>query len=470
MSIDIITSRNIKHETSVRLIEIDYLRGFAILAVLAIHVSSAFALSDHLTNLVLINMFIDTFSQHMAVSLFVFISGFVISLRYGRNLSIISFYKRRAYFIFPPYIAFTILYTFLAFNIPLFSRPFQMPDLSTITYNLITANAFYHLWFFKYIIAFYLIYPLLIRINEAIPKEKVFYLVVCSLFIQIIFANVYILLNVLGIESETVFLLLDYLIFINAIFYFQLGIFISRNYELVKTQLNSIGLLKGAFIFMISIILTAVIAVKHINYYFGVSLNIPFYDTLVNPVLSTLLDPVLFLLILTLLLRISILFLKKPLGDCVFSLLGNHSFGIYLVHAGILEILVIGLGYVGITGSHIVYYPMAFIGSLTISYFFVEIFWRITTNVQLFTAWSLKHQARRDTDELQQDQKYFMNTIKLKDDEIAFLRSHLNQLSEKLPTILPPFSSSTRQDPLISRHQSVDSSDEPASGRSEGLR
>jgi hypothetical protein len=77
---------------------------------------------------------------------------------------------------------------------------------------------------------------------------------------------------------------------------------------------------------------------------------------------------------------------------------------------------------------------------------------------------------RRDTDELQQDQKYLMNTIKLKDDEIAFLRSHLNQLSEKLPTILPPSSSSTRQDPLISRHQSVDSSDEPASGHSEGLR
>ena len=59
------------HSTWIK--EIDYLRGFAILAVIIIHTSANFTEVEYLNNLVIINIFIDVFS-HFAVPLFIFTS------------------------------------------------------------------------------------------------------------------------------------------------------------------------------------------------------------------------------------------------------------------------------------------------------------------------------------------------------------------------------------------------------------
>jgi hypothetical protein len=39
---------------------------------------------------------------------------------------------------------------------------------------------------------------------------------------------------------------------------------------------------------------------------------------------------------------------------------------------------------------------------------------------------------------LKRDLEHYRQTLSLKDEEIAFLRGHLSQLSEKIPKALPP--------------------------------
>ena len=49
-----------------------------------------------------------------------------------------------------------------------------------------------------------------------------------------------------------------------------------------------------------------------------------------------------------------------------------------------------------------------------------------------------KDQVSTEVISLRRDMGHYKDTIRLKDDEIAFLRSHLSQLSEKITPALPP--------------------------------
>jgi chromosome segregation ATPase len=51
---------------------------------------------------------------------------------------------------------------------------------------------------------------------------------------------------------------------------------------------------------------------------------------------------------------------------------------------------------------------------------------------------SEKDQASEEATVFRRDLEHFKETLRLKDDEINFLRGHLSQLSEKLPHALPP--------------------------------
>lgn len=88
-----------------RIGEIDYLRGFAILAVIATHTSARFIQIPNINLLLIINVIIDVFS-HFAVPLFIFISGFVLSLNYKGPFSKKTYLQKRVKSILPPYIFF----------------------------------------------------------------------------------------------------------------------------------------------------------------------------------------------------------------------------------------------------------------------------------------------------------------------------------------------------------------------------
>lgn len=91
--------------------EVEILRAFAILAVIAIHVitveSYGLLLQNsgirHLVAIVTgVNIFV-----HFGVPLFVLISGFVLGLNYRNSFSLTDYYRKRLLSIIPAYIIFS---------------------------------------------------------------------------------------------------------------------------------------------------------------------------------------------------------------------------------------------------------------------------------------------------------------------------------------------------------------------------
>ena len=120
--------------------EIDYLRGFAILGVLIIHTSANFTKIGLVNNLVIFNVLIDVFAQY-AVPLLIFISGFVMPIKYYDMISVKLFYQKRIKSIIPQYLIFSMLY------IIFFSILFNPPTFFTLIFEFLTANSSYHMWF-----------------------------------------------------------------------------------------------------------------------------------------------------------------------------------------------------------------------------------------------------------------------------------------------------------------------------------
>jgi surface polysaccharide O-acyltransferase-like enzyme len=115
---------------------------------------------------------IDVFS-HFAVPSFIFISGFVLSHNYNGPFSKKLFYKKRAKSILPQYMIFSIFY--IIFDILLSSLNVNVYSVSIlkVIFDLLTANSYYHLWFFALIIQFYMFYPYLIEIyNKFVTNNR----------------------------------------------------------------------------------------------------------------------------------------------------------------------------------------------------------------------------------------------------------------------------------------------------------
>ncbi len=140
--------------------ELEYLRGFAALAVIAVHVSMNFTQIPAVNLPGLLNVFI-YITAHFAVPVFIFISGWVLALRYSGAYSIPAYYRRRARTILPPYLFFTGLYLLIPVEGAI--RVASLPDPGAVVGALLMGTAAYHLWFFVVIIQLYLLYPLIVR-------------------------------------------------------------------------------------------------------------------------------------------------------------------------------------------------------------------------------------------------------------------------------------------------------------------
>lgn len=173
--------KNINH-----FVEIDYLRGFAILAVLAIHTSQNYVKITEINSLLVANIVINEFSG-FAVPLFIFISGFVLSLNYNGLFSKRTFYIKRVKSVIPSYIVFSTIY--ILFNIvsSAIHGELKYPSIIDVLVNLLTANSSYHLWFFALIIQFYIFYPYIIKLYEFFKvNNKIFHFIFVVLITQLV--------------------------------------------------------------------------------------------------------------------------------------------------------------------------------------------------------------------------------------------------------------------------------------------
>ena len=339
--------------------EIDYLRGFAILAVLMIHISANFTNLELLNNLMIFNILIDVFA-HYAVPLFIFISGFVLSIKYYGLFSLKSFYQKRIKSIIPHYIIFSILY------IIFYSIITNPPTFILIVFKILTANSSYHLWFFAILIEFYIFYPFIIKIYHDFEKKgKINIFLMLSLFIQVMWTITILLLQTL--INNSLFTNLTGRIFIPYLFYFTLGIYFSRNLNYVYKSFKS-KKIYSIVLFFISIFLTIIISMFWIkgiidyNYFYG----IPKIYFVIPIIIEVVYYPIIFILLF----EISRYLMKRKniIASSIY-LLGKYSFGIYLIHVFFIRIAIKLFGYVNIDFNNWIFYPLLFIITIVLSLF-----------------------------------------------------------------------------------------------------
>ncbi len=345
-----------------RVIEIEYLRGVAILAVLAIHTSSNFIHIQNLNLLLITNVIIDVFA-HFAVPLFIFISGFVLPIKYDSSLSKRSFYKKRVLSIIPPYIIFSIVYICIrTIGHWKMNGVLEYPSLTNILFWILTASSAFHMWFFALVIQFYMIYPYIIYLYEKYSLKK--QLILLLLITFLVQESWLVSRDVLQTYSNPTINLLLTSVFLSHIFYFILGIYTYHNYENMKKKVLENKKLLSFFVLLFTIVIS-IFWIKGIIEYGNYS-NIPAYFFIIPDLIGTVYFPLIFLLLL-----MSTINLKSSnrISSNILLSLGNYSFGIYLIHVVYMNVIInILFPKVNIDVDQSIYYILLFLLTLTLSY------------------------------------------------------------------------------------------------------
>lgn len=351
--------------------EMDYLRAFAILAVLAIHVSANFTTIPEINSLMITNIVIDIFT-HFAVPLFIFISGFLLYLKYNREYSVKEFAKKRFLRVIPPYLIFTVFYLFIWVILKgILTGTYIWPSALNIIYAFFAAGASYHLWFFLIIIELYLFYPIIVKIYhffEDTNREWLFLLLALILQLSWQIFGSYFQLQIMGYELS-----ITNMIFFCRLFYFALGIYVCSHFTEIKERI----LRKSIWIYVIPVILFTCIGswlwIQGIQIY-GSYNAIP--DGTYG-LYESLLQPLSYLFTFAFLFVISSKIISSKISGKWLLLISNYSFGIYLIHPFFLSGISYALGLIEITNLDAIYYPILYVAALLLSILFVRIIMKI---------------------------------------------------------------------------------------------
>ncbi|WP_282936938.1 acyltransferase [Paenibacillus sp. RC67] len=151
-----------------KLLELDIVRAFAILAVLLIHNTSEATVELPVGSVSqAAYLGINKFSN-FAVPVFIFISGLVLFYRYVDDWSgkqAVTFYLKRVKQVLFPYLIWSVFY--YLYNQWIFDRSQLHFDGAEFLDLLPWADASYHLYFMIIIVQFYLLFPLLVWLCRA---------------------------------------------------------------------------------------------------------------------------------------------------------------------------------------------------------------------------------------------------------------------------------------------------------------
>jgi len=339
--------------------ELDFLRAFAVLAVIMIHTAAKFKDNNSLNSLVFVNVFIDVVS-HFAVPVFILISGMVLSYNYYGHINYKSYYIKRFFSIIPQYLFFSLFYLGFSFVMghrnPLFSKPIDL---------ILSGEASYHLWFFILLIQFYIIYPFLIKLYFiCLSKHKLSLFIIMPFIIQILFYFLSVFLP--APYNKDLSSLIDYYIhnvFISHIFYFVLGIHFGRNLQSMKNYIYNVNDKMLYFLLVLSNISIYIIKIKGMEFEGSLEINTLF----LLPI--KIIEPLQYILSFILLWKIASKLIER--NNFVIRLLkdiGRFSFGIYLVHVFFIIVLTKILEPYNITFTDWIYYPIIFFCVSILSY------------------------------------------------------------------------------------------------------
>jgi surface polysaccharide O-acyltransferase-like enzyme len=343
--------------------EIVYLRAFAILAVIGIHVASYFTEMTYISILTFFYMSVEGFSR-FAVPLFVCISGFLLFSKYQGTFPLKSFYKKRLLSVVPQYTIFSLFAILFVYSGHIYYGEVWNLTVTDIIYAYLTGTAFLHLWFFVLIIQLYILYPVIEKIfTLAVRTQKTVALLIFLLIAQILYW-IFFIRNVFSIAS---------ILFFGYLFYFVLGMFVSSHYQSIKNR-TAECLMHPYLIFFVLLSGTILAIGNLFMKYFG---NDEFSQIiqLYNGILA-IAQPFYYMLIFVLCLFTALKFSEmRPnrITELV-GVIGNYSFGIYLIHVFILYALVTGiLPDLGFTVNNWLFFPVVFTLVLTLSMVFVFI-------------------------------------------------------------------------------------------------
>ncbi|MBE6515169.1 MAG: acyltransferase [Methanocorpusculum parvum] len=337
-------------------VEIDYLRCFAILAVIAIHTAAALTRVENPTEFCVVSLWQDISS--FAVPLFICISGFVLYLSYNPNAKR-TFYKKRYQRIIPPYLIFTIIYLIAnIFKEYVISGIFQIPSAGVIVNAFLFATSNEHMWFFLIIIELYLFYPIFSAVYQKLKIHKIDWILLLLAFIVQMAWNMMSGGLFVFVNGSAVYL--SNKVFLCMIFYFILGMYLSEHYSVVCQILYQVK----------SVILLGSISIVTAIFAFVTPQVLPDGFFAIVYCVSAIL----------LLFSVS-RHLVKISDRNIFVTVGLYSFGIYLIHP-----LIQGLfGYViypliTITPDTWIYYPLVFLTTTVLSIFGVYLIKKLPYN------------------------------------------------------------------------------------------
>lgn len=340
--------------------EVEYLRGFAALAVIAVHVSMNYTRIGGVNLLALTDVFV-YITAHFAVPVFIFISGWVLAARYAGAYSVPDFYRRRARTILPPYLFFTALYLLVVVEGTIEFAGVPTPD--AVVEALLLGTAAYNLWFFVLIIQLYLLYPLIARGYDFFDRAgAAFYLLLALLFLQVFWnAGAHLMGAFAGPEWYTVLIRL----FPSHLFYFILGIHVARHTDRARSTLRSLppaGVLAAAGLGALLIGGIWVASMLHYGSLAGSTLAVFCIYRLIEPLYYV---PVIAVLVLAAW-RLDAAGGRLSGASRSF---GEHSYGIYLIHP--LVIAVCAAAWTSLTGlswADWLTYPVIFLVTAAVSY------------------------------------------------------------------------------------------------------
>lgn len=343
-----------------RIVELDFFRTVAFLAVALQHVLGAYQRTDisgwesaGISVLFLLTKF--------AVPAFVFASGLVLFYNYYENLHYGKFLVKRVKEILIPYILWTVLYY-------LYYTPHDQRGFAGYLKALLLGEGGYHLWYIVMIFQFYVFLPVYIAIFKGITKLfttkgriVVFGVFTVLYSLYILLPSYFLPYGIIKPQNPVIkFLFADYITrnSISYVFYFVLGGVVALNLERVRTLLKRYSIiLLSAF----AIGFTALEFLYYSNGFTGGKINLS-YPSFFKPhyfLLTVLCIFTLYRLVLS-------GFVNKGWVSNVFKFIGDYSFQAYLAHAYTINLTAGVIYKSGITFKPAIY-GLIFLGCIVIA-------------------------------------------------------------------------------------------------------
>lgn len=208
-----------------RLREIDFIRAYAALAVIAIHITGIFLYQSRLA-------YVWNQGMRFAVPIFIILSGLVMfqSEKSNKPFSVLSFWKKRLQKILVPYILWSLIFMLYGqrheLGNVLLNKTLFIKDYIN---NILSGMACYHLYFILVILQIYLIYPILRYLYLKYPKLTF----LTSFALTLCFQTLIYLSTVIKLRLPQTKLPF-FMLFPVWIFFFVLGMSISKNIDKFK--------------------------------------------------------------------------------------------------------------------------------------------------------------------------------------------------------------------------------------------